>query len=404
MSNNHNNQEFNNSNEPYTFYKEEIKKQNNTLKFFKRIFITVGSLAFSLILGLAISFTYIYCKDIIIPNFANDSILETSVDGENNNIIETSNNSLVKAIIQNVKPSVVSITTLNNSTDWFRGNTQYQGSGSGIIFHKTSTDIFIVTNYHVIENATTIGVAIDDNKPVQASLVGKDENYDLAVLSISGDDLSEEDMKNIRVAKFADSSNIAVGDYVVAIGNALGEGITSTFGIISSTSIDIISENKKLNVLQTTAAINPGNSGGALINLNGEVIGINTAKIANNTVESIGYTISSKVAMPIIEDIMSNLNPTSLGVMVTNAQNTNVNYEGMAGGALIVEIVPNGSADKAGLKVNDIITTINDVPILSSTTLVEEIKKYEVWDTIKLKVIRNGKLETVKVKLLPKTK
>ena len=108
--------------------------------------------------------------------------------------------------------------------------------------------------------------------------------------------------------------------------------------------------------------------------------------------------------MPIIEDIMRNLNPTSLGVMITDAQNANIDYEGMAGGALIVEIVPDGSADKAGLKVNDIITSINDVPILSSSQLVEEIKKYEVWDTIKLKIIRNGKLETIKVKLLPTTK
>ncbi len=402
MNDNHNNEENNNSNEPYKFYKEEIKKQNNMSKFFKKLFIYIGSAAGSLILGLAISFNYIYCKDVIIPNYANDSIIEASVDGSSNNIIETSN-SLVKTIIENVRPSVVSITTLNNSTDWFRGNTQYQGSGSGIIFHKTSTDVFIVTNYHVIQNASTIGVAIDNNKPVQATLVGKDENYDLAVLSISSDNLTEEEMNNIRVAQFADSSNVEVGDYVIAIGNAIGEGITSTFGIISSTSTDIISDNKQLNVLQTTAAINPGNSGGALINLNGEVIGINTAKVADNTVESIGYTIGSSVAMPIIEDIMSNLNPTSLGVVVTNAQSTNLNYEGMAGGAIIVEIVPDGSADKAGLKVNDIITSINDVPILSSSSLVEEIKKYEVWDTVKLKIIRNGKIETTKVKLLPNT-
>ncbi len=402
MNNNHNNNESNISNEPYTFYKEEIKKQNKVLIFFKRFFIYIGSVAFSLVLGLAISFTYIYCKDVVIPKYANDSIIQASADNSSN-IIETSND-LVKSIIENVRPSVVSITTLKNDTDWFRGTTQYEGSGSGIIFHKTSTDIFIVTNYHVIQNATAIGVAIDDNKPVQATLVGKDENYDLAVLSISSDNLSEQDISDIRVAKFADSSNVMVGDYVIAIGNALGEGITSTFGMISSTSTDIISENKKLNVLQTTAAINPGNSGGALINLNGEVIGINTAKVANNTVESVGYTISSSVAMPIIENIMSNLNPTSLGVLVTNVQDTNLSYDGMAGGAIIIDITPGGSADKAGIKINDIITSINDVPILSSEQLVEEIKKYEVWDTIKLKIIRNGKLETIKVKLLPNTK
>ncbi len=397
---NHNNQQDNN-NEPYKFYKEEIKEQNNISKFLKKFFIYVGSVACSLLVGLAISFVYTYCKDVIIPKYANDSIIEASLDEPN--IIKTSND-LVKTVIESARPSVVSITTLNNGVDWFNGSTQYQGSGSGIIFHKTSTDVFIVTNYHVIQNASVIGVVIEGNKPIQASIVGKDENNDLAVLSISSDNLTEEDMDNIYVARFADSSDVIVGDYAIAIGNAVGEGITSTFGIVSSISTDIIAENKKLNVLQTTAAINPGNSGGALINLNGEVIGINIAKVANNTVESVGYTISSATAMPIIEDIMSNLNPTSLGVMVTDLKSSNIEYDGIAGGAIIVEILEGGSADKAGLKQNDIIASINNVPILSTTQLVEEIKKYEVWDTIKLKIIREGKLANIKVKLLPTTK
>ena len=194
-----------------------------------------------------------------------------------------------------------------------------------------------------------------------------------------------------------------VGDYVIAIGNTLGEGITSTFGMISSTSTDIVANNKQLNVLQTTAAINPGNSGGALINLKGEVIGINTAKVADNNVENIAYTIGSSVAMPIIEDIMSNLNPTSLGVTVTDVKNANVGNQDISVGALIVEVVSNGSADKAGLKSSDIITSVNDVPILSSSQLVEEIKKYKVGDTVKLKFIRNGELKNIKVKFLPNT-
>ena len=307
MNDNHNLVENNSDNKTNTFYKEEIKKQNKISKIFKKFFIYVCSVAFCLILGLAISFTYVFCKNIIIPNYANDSIIQAS--SEENNVIETSND-LVKTIIENVKPSIVSITTLTNDVDWFRGATQYEGAGSGIIFHKTSTDIFIVTNYHVIENASTIGIAIDDNQPVQAKLVGKDANSDLAVLSISYDNLDSQDRNNIRVANFANSTDVMVGDYVIAIGNTLGEGITSTFGMISSTSTDIVTNNKQLNVLQTTAAINPGNSGGALINLKGEVIGINTAKIADNNVENIAYTIGSSVAMPIIEDIMSNLNPT----------------------------------------------------------------------------------------------
>lgn len=400
MNNNHNKTENNSPNEPHTFYKEEIKKQRPILKGFKKVFIYLGSVATCLVLGLVISYSYIFCKNIIIPNYASDSIIEASAD--ENNVIETSND-LVKAIIKNVRPSVVSITTVTNDVDFFRGTVQYEGSGSGIIFHKTSTDVYIVTNYHVIKNANTIGIAIDDNTPVKAKLVGKDENYDLAVLSISSDDLDKEELNNIRVANFASSSDVMVGDYAIAIGNALGEGITSTFGIISSTSTDIVTNNKQLNVLQTTAAINPGNSGGALINLNGEVIGINTAKVADNDVESIAYTIGSTVAMPIIEDIMSNLNPTSLGVTITDVQNSSVSNQDISVGALVVEVVKNGSADKAGVKAGDIITSINDVPILSSSQLVEEVKKYQVSDTIKLKLIRNGELKNIKVKFLPNT-
>ncbi len=397
--NNHNNEQSDSLKDTHLFYKEEIKKQNKISKVFKKLFIYVGSLAFSLALGLAISFSYIYCKDIVIPKYANDSIIETT---QTSNVIETSND-LVKMAIQNASPSIVSITTLNDSVDWFNNATTYKGIGSGIIFHKTSNEVFIATNYHVIENASKIGIVIGDDEPIEAKIVGKDENYDLAVISISIESLSEEEIDDIRVARFASSDNLMVGDYVIAIGNAVGEGITSTFGIISQTSTDIISNNKKLNVMQTTAAINPGNSGGALINLNGEIIGINTAKVDDNTVESVAYTISSSVAMPIIEDIMSNLNPTSLGVLVTDAKDANISYDGMAGGAIVVEIVPGGSADKAGLKANDVITSVNDVPIFSSSSLVEEIKKYEVWDTIKLKIIRNGELKTIKVKLLPVT-
>ena len=400
MNNNHNQENNNISKEQNSFYKEEIKKQNKSFNLCKRFFIYIGFPIFCLILGLAISFIYIYSKDVIIPKYANNSIIEKSKDDSYNNPINTSND-LIKTIIDNVKPSVVGISTLTNNKNPFGENILQKGNGSGVIFHKTSTDIFIITNYHVIENASMIGVSINNNNPVEAKLIGKDVNYDIAVLSVNTSNLSKDIINNIHVAIFANSSDVLVGDYVIAIGNALGEGIISTFGIISSTSTDIISQNKQLNVLQSTAAINPGNSGGALINLNGEVIGINTAKIADNTVERISYTIGTSVVMSIVEDIMSNLNPTSLGVLVTDLKSNTTNYEDIAGGAIVIEVVPNGSADKAGLRENDIITKINNLPILTSSQLVEEIKKYKVGDTIKLKIIRNGELMTIKVKFLP---
>lgn len=385
-----------NQNKP-TFYQEEIQKDKKLKRAFNGILLFLVSVSLCFILGIAVSFSYAFAKNVAIPKYVNNSVMESSSD----NIVETSND-LVKLIIDNVRPSVVSITALKTEKNFFNQTVKSEGAGSGIIFHKTSSDIFIVTNYHVIQNASLVGIAIDDNEPVNAKLVGKDENSDLAVLSVSLDELNKQEIENIHVANFANSSNVSVGDYVIAIGNAVGEGITSTFGIISSISTDIVSENHKLNVMQTTAAINPGNSGGALINLNGEVIGINTAKVVEDGVESIGYTIGTEKAMPIIEQIMNNSNPATLGVTVTNVP-SEMSYEDVAGGALVVEVVKGGSAYMAGIKAEDIITSINDVPILSSSQLVEEIKKYKANDVLKIKIIRNGELKNIKVKLIQQT-
>lgn len=385
------------------FYKEEIKTQNFFLKFIKKGFLSLGLLTFSLLIGITISVCYTLTKDIIIPSYANNSTKQfddkIAVSSSNDkNIIETSSD-YVKTLINNVRKSVVSITTISEGVNFFNTPVQYEGIGSGIIFNRTSTDTFIVTNYHVIENASKIGVAIDDKDPIQAKIIGKDVNADLAVLSISNKEFELNGIKGVQVAKFNKSDDVLVGDYVIALGNSIGEGITSTFGIISSTSKEIISKNKKLNVMQTTAAINPGNSGGALINLKGEVIGINTTKEANNIVEGVGYTIGSSDAMPIIENIMNTLNPTSLGVIVSDLGSNNFSDD-IAGGAIINEVIEGGSAHRAGLKAGDIITSINDVPIFSSSQLVEEVKKYKVFDKVKIKVIRAGELKTIRVKFL----
>ena len=381
-----------NDNKP-TFYQEEIQKNNKIKNILKKPFLFIICISLCFVIGIAFSFSFVFMKNVVIPQYANKSLIDSSSD----NVVETSNN-IVKYAIQNVSPSVVSITTLKTEKNFFNQTVKSEGVGSGIIFHKTYAEAFVVTNYHVIENASLVGIAIDDNEPISAKLVGKDENLDLAVLSISLEDMDVQERNNIRVAKFASSSSVNVGDYVIAIGNAIGEGITSTFGIISSTSTDIVSNKRKLNVMQTTAAINPGNSGGALINLNGEVIGINTAKIAEQGVENIGYSIGTEKAMPIIEQIINHSNPPSLGVTVTDVPQE-LSYEDIAGGAYVIKINKGSPAHLSGIKTEDIITSVNEVPILSSTQLVEEIKKHKENDVLKLKIIRNGKLKTIKVKL-----
>ncbi|MDE6182545.1 MAG: trypsin-like peptidase domain-containing protein, partial [Eubacteriales bacterium] len=349
----------------------------------------------SFIIGIVFSFSYVFIKDIAITKFANDKISNSYE--EDFQIQNVSNN--LSNIIESVKPSIVSITTLTQTKDFFNNTVNSKGLGSGIIFHKTATDVYIVTNYHVISEAVAIGVAVENNQPVYANLVGKDVNNDLAVISVSYADLKKSGANEIKVAKFADSSYVLEGDYVIGIGNALGEGNIATFGMISATSREVVLENRKLNVIQTTAAINPGNSGGALINLNGEVIGINVSKIDNTNVEGIGYSISTSVAMPLIEQMMNNTNPATLGVEITDASSyPNAKYKV---GALIVKVSEGGSAEKAGLMQYDIITSINETPILNSSQLVQEVKKYSTKDTIKLTIIRDGEVMTKKVKLLP---
>lgn len=382
-------------NSPNSFFQEKVLNEKKSLKFIKSLSFKTIYIALSFLIGVVFSFSFVYLKDVYIPKFANDTIINSSP--EDLQVQNMSSN--ISNIIENVKPSIVSITTLVQTRDFFNNVINSEDSGSGIIFHKTSNDVYIVTNYHVVANATSVGVAIEENSPVSANLIAKDANNDLAIISVPYSELKKSGADEIKVAKFADSSSALEGDYVIGIGNALGEGNTATLGMISAKSKDIVLGNKSLNVIQTTAAINPGNSGGALINLNGEVIGINTSKVADNTVEGIGYSISSNVAMPLIEQMMNNTNPATLGVEVTDASNyQNSKYKV---GAIIVNIFKNGSADKAGLMPYDIVTSINEVPILNSSQLVQEIKKYSPKDTIKLNIIRNGEAMQIKVRLLP---
>ncbi|MCD7777250.1 MAG: trypsin-like peptidase domain-containing protein, partial [Clostridiales bacterium] len=180
------------------------------------------------------------------------------------------------AIIKAVKPSVVAISTVAYTQDWFFGTQEVDGSGSGFIFAKDSYNVYIATNNHVISGATDITVAFDDGTSLSGKVVGTDQNADLAVVSVTTSDLKAAGMTEVVVATFGDSDTVSNGDPVIAIGNALGEGITATSGIVSAISKKINVKGKTLTVIQTDAAINAGNSGGPLFNAKGEVIGINT--------------------------------------------------------------------------------------------------------------------------------
>lgn len=311
-------------------------------------------------------------------------------------------------LVERVEPSVVTITSVTKSSQQFFNFSvpnQSTGAGSGILFSETDVNYYISTNAHVIAGANEVSVSISGSKPIPAKLVGKNTNADLAVISISKTEVHAAGVKNITLAKFGDSDSMRVGDFVLAIGNALGEGNTATNGIISAKDKEIVSEGKTLSVLQTNAAINRGNSGGPLINMNGEVIGINTAKMSEMAAEAMGYAIPSNVAKAEIEKLMHETPRPMVGIMGQSlTEEMAKQYNLPQAGAIVMQVMKDSPAEKAGLQVNDIITGVDKSPVFSMEQLSETIGKYKIGDKVTLKVIRDGsKYLDITLELVEKT-
>ncbi len=258
-----------------------------------------------------------------------------------------------------------------------------QGTGSGII---VSTDGYIVTNQHVIDGASEISVVLNTGEEYTAKLVGEDEKSDLAVLKI--------DAQNLVAAEFGDSESLQVGELAVAIGNPLGQEFagTVTVGVISAVNRTMTVDGKKYNLIQTDAAINPGNSGGALVNQYGEVIGINSVKIASEGVEGIGFAISSAEAVPIIESLRNNGYVTGRPLVGISASATQY-------GLLVQSVEENTGASKAGIKVGDLIVKADGNAVKSVSELNEIRDTKKVGDIIKLSILRDGEMLEVDVVL-----
>ena len=333
----------------------------------------------------------------------NTEIINTmpkDLDSEIIATLDTSSKNTVE-IIKKVKPSIACITTIAQGTDFFNQVYQSEGAGSGIAFHKDNEYIYIVTNNHVIQGATKVSVSLSECDLLPASLVGKETSSDLAVIKVSINDLKDVGITNVPIATFANSDNSQVGETVIAIGNALGNGNTATRGIISSRAKDIEIENRKLTVFQTDAAINPGNSGGALVNSSGQVIGINTAKIALAQVEGVGYSIASNIAKPIIEQLMNSTNTPALGVYITSISDDVASEYGLPqAGVLVQELIPNGSAANSDIKAGDLITSFNNAPIFNTEQLTTAVKQCKIGDKVIVKIIRNGQEKTVNITML----
>jgi len=341
----------------------------------------------------------------------------------------------VSEIASEALPSIVSITTksVQEVQNYFgmygmygyapqQQEQEVEGSGSGIIVGKNDDELLIATNYHVVEGADTLSVAFTDGNAVEASVKGFDEERDLAVVSVSLDDVEDDTMDAISIANIGSSDDLKVGEQVVAIGNALGYGQSVTTGIVSAKNRRMDSDNNTVtdgsddssdgvNLIQTDAAINPGNSGGALLNMEGEVVGINSAKLASTEVEGMGYAI----AISDVTDILQNLmNETSrdklddsehgvLGIEGSSVSSEAVQMYGIPAGVFVKKVTEGGAADKAGLKANSVITEFNGKTVSSTDQLIEYLSYYEPDEEVELTVqVPHGtsyKEETVKVTL-----
>ena len=312
----------------------------------------------------------------------------------------------VSSIVENVMPSIVSITNMSvqQVQDFFGGVSQQQSesAGTGIIISQNDSELLVVTNNHVVAGSDTLTVTFDDGTSVEANIKGTNSEYDIAVVAVPLDSISDDTMKKISVATLGDSTQLKVGEPAIAIGNALGYGQSVTTGVISALDRSVSETNEQTGettesdakLIQTDAAINPGNSGGALLNENGEVIGINSVKYSSTEVEGIGYAIPMSVAKPIIESLIqdgkyTNENQAYLGIKGGDVSSEMVAY-GFPQGVYVSSVSAGSGAANAGLQEGDIITAVDSTKISSMTELQSALKSYKAGDKVTLTVARQS--------------
>ncbi len=311
----------------------------------------------------------------------------------------------VSAVAENVMPAVVSITNnyVQTAQDIFgqRYKSESQSAGSGIIVGDNGDELLIVTNQHVVDDAESMKVQFIDGNEVNANLKGEDEDADLAVIAVNKADLSAETRSNIKVANLGDSESLKVGQTAIAIGNAMGYGQSVTVGVISAVDRDLTLSNGTHKMIQTDAAINPGNSGGALLDINGNVIGINEAKLSNSVIEGMSYAIPISRAREIIDGLMNQSTKIKVadaergylgisGVDVTSAISEQYN---MPRGVYIAKVGSGLAADNAGITAKSILTSFDGQSVQTMEQLQSLMQYYKIGDTVDVvvqKPVENG--------------
>ena len=346
----------------------------------------------------------------------NAAKLSTSSGSKNGSSSSSGDTYTVAQIAEQCKSSVVAITNQSvQEVQTMFGTMQQQstGSGSGVIIGKNDTELLIATNNHVVSGAESLTVCFNDDKDAvfDAKIKGTDADNDLAVIAIKLSDISEDVLNSISVATLGDSTQMEVGDQVVAIGNALGFGQSVTSGVISALDREVTIDDTTATLMQTDAAINPGNSGGALFNMKGEVIGINSAKYASDQVEGMGFAIPMAKAQGIIENLMNQETRDKLtsdyGFLNITGQDVSSDVAEMYGipeGVYVSGTTDGGAAANAGIQKGDIITKLGNTTITSISQLKEELQYYKAGETVEITLQRNTdnkgyQEQTVKVTL-----
>ncbi len=310
----------------------------------------------------------------------------------------------VKTVTENVKDAVVVIITrAQEEVQTVFGQSyvqEYTALGSGVIFREEEDRLYVLTNAHVLEGATEAYLYFDEETTAPVYLVGESVSNDLAVIYVNKADLSEEILNRLKVATLGDSSAVRKGDLAIAIGSPFSQNMahTTTVGIVTGVDQDFEIEDRVLNVIQTDAALNPGNSGGALFNDQGEVIGINSAGYRSDSTEGLGFAISINKAKEVIEEIFNHgsIEKASIGI----SSSTFIDEElaklyRVPSGLFIYQLESGGAAERAGLEMGDVITSINGIALTDENSINDILAALNGGDTVEVEVIRNRDVQNV---------
>ena len=370
--------------------------------------------------GLALMFGVVSSATFLTTNYVGTKVLKlgttqkststtsTSAVTSNASLTKTSSvvTSDVSSVVENIMPSIVSITNMSvqEVQNYFGGTSKQESesAGTGIIISQNDSELLVVTNNHVVAGSDTLTVTFADGNSVEANIKGTDSEYDVAVVAVPLDSISEDTKKAISVATLGDSTELKVGEPAIAIGNALGYGQSVTTGVISALNRSVSETDQttgettesSVKLIQTDAAINPGNSGGALVNASGEVIGINSSKLVGDSVEGVGYAIPISDVSDLIENLMNQETKTKVaeadqGAIGIKGMSVSTEYSqqlNMPEGVYVPEVTKGGGAEKAGMTRGCIITGINGTTVSSMDDLQEQLQYYAKGDEVELTI------------------